>query len=310
MFVSAGMLLVYAAILLKRRKTRRQQETVSLIGVGVTESLLSQQENGFLQPEVNTTTEVDLPNEIEEIALSVYAHAQPRVLCDTHQLQLPRLVNSIRVQQQQAYINTIPIVGDVVSMIELTQINVEEIVYGIDGQTGGQISPANLKVFQVPVQSHQIIDVSQKDEDVKKDIAKQIRAQRLGEAIYSGSSRISVDTGFFRTCAVENHGSTLPASESLNLTATSRVLKLTQLVANASDAAAGVLIEEKAPMASSVSDTAGQITAQNALQISASGLMNSRASPAATRDPTKGRNVVTAMFASTVASCSSSEGED
>ena len=29
----------------------------------------------FLQPEVNTTTEVDLPNEIEEIALSVYAHA-------------------------------------------------------------------------------------------------------------------------------------------------------------------------------------------------------------------------------------------
>ena len=96
----------------------------------------------------------------------------------------------------------------------------------------------------------------------------------------------------------------------MNLTATSRVLKLTQLVANASDAAAGVFIEERAPMASSVSDTAGQITAQNALQISASGLMNSRASPAATRDPTKGRNVVTAMSASTVASCSSSEGED
>jgi len=155
----------------------------------------------------------DLPNEIEEIALSVYAHAQPSVLCDTHQLQLPRLANSIRVQQQQAYSNTIPIVGDFVSMIELTQVNVEEIVYGIDGQTGGQISPANLKVFQVPVQSHQIIDFSQKGEDVKKDIAKQIRARRLREAIDSGSSRISVDTGFFRTRAMENHGSTLSASE-------------------------------------------------------------------------------------------------
>ena len=101
-------------------------------------------------------------------ALSVYAHAQPSVICYTHQLQLPCLENSIRVQQQQAYSNTIPIVGDFVSMIELTQVNVEKIVYEIDVQTGGQISPANLKVVQVLVQSHQILEFQQKGRRCQK----------------------------------------------------------------------------------------------------------------------------------------------